>query len=215
MPKPTLRIAVVTLRPGDEGELDPGALSDELRNLITAGTLSYTPAPDDWMPFNDGITILAHLKDGLNAFELLSGSANVADFKIRREIKLFVIDPAVLLHPGKRSLAVLIQEHVCSREDKASCIVVRGTLPAPFFDQLSAHYKVKFSDLIDHANGSLFEYKVDDLFRLKQFLRRVTPWLGDVPDSERHAEAAGILAGINRGRVPAIGAPTIGVGGGG
>jgi len=215
MPKPPLRIAVLTLRPGDERELDPGPLADEVRRLINGGTLSYAPAPDDWMPFNDGITILRHLTDGLDAFEVFSDSATVADFKIRRGTNLFVIDPAVLLHPAKRSLAVLIQEHVCSREDKASCIVIRGNLPAPFFDQLSAHYKVKFSDLIDHANGSLFDYQVADLFRLKQFLKRVTPWLGDVPDSERHAEAAGILARINRGRVPAIGAPTIGVGGGG
>jgi hypothetical protein len=215
MPKPPLRIAVLTLRPGDEAQLDPGPLSDEVRRLINAGTLSYTAAPDDWTPFNDGTPILRHLQDGLDAFEVISDSASVAQFRIRRGISLFVIDPAVLLHPGKRSLAVLIQEHVCSREDKASCIVIRGTLPAPFFADLETHYTDKFSDLMNNANGSLFDYQVGTLLRLKQFLKRVTPLLGDVPDSERHAEAARVLAGINRGRVPAIGAPTIGVGGGG
>src|SRR5271156_3272199 len=92
-------------------------------------------------------------------------------------------------HYSDTLLAVKVQEHVCSRSDKASCIVFRGTLPTQLFTDLSTYYLSRFSDLIKYANGDLFEYQVDTLFRLKQFLKRVAPWLGDVPDSQRRREA--------------------------
>jgi hypothetical protein len=213
MPKPALRIGVLTLSRGDERDLDAGPLADQVRALIRTGTLSYTAAPDDWVPFNDGTTILRHLTDGLDAFEVLSNSVGIADLKARREIKLFVIDPAVLLHPAKARLAVLIQEHICSRNDKASCIVICRTLPAHLFDELFRHYSDKLRDLIE-CDGALFEYSADAPLRLKQFLKRVTPLLGDVPDTARRAEAVRILETVIGGLVPAIATPVIGIGAG-
>jgi hypothetical protein len=214
MPKPDLRIGVLTLSPGDETQLKPETLGAELQSLISNGNLRYTPAPDDWMPFDDGTTILRHLQDGLDTFQLFSDSANLASLSTRRRIKLFVIDPAVLLHPAKARLAELIQEHVCSCYDKASCIVIYGSLPAQFAKELSKYYERELRDLISEANSSLFEYKVEDVPRLKQFLRRVTPLLGDVPVSPRNTEALLVLAAINRTSVPTIEAPALGMGAG-
>jgi len=193
MPKPALNIGVLTLCRGDEVELEPGPLGEQVKILISNGTLSYAPVPDDWIPFNDGTTILHHLEVGFG-FELGSTSARLNDFEARRETKLFVIDPVVLFHPAKADLAVLIQEHVCSRNNQASCIVFRGTLPKPFIDELSNYYIDKFSTLLNCANSSLFEYQVNDLFRLKQFLRRVTPLLGTIPDDIGISQAVRALA---------------------
>src|SRR5262249_35256625 len=153
MPKPALRIGVLTLCPGDETQLNPGPLGDQVKTLIGGRFLNYTPAPDDWVPFNDGTPILQHLKNGLDRFELFSDSSSLADFAARRGIKLFVIDPLVLLHPAKASLAVLIQEHVCSRSDKASCIVIRDSLPAQFLSDFCTFYLDIFRDLMDNANS--------------------------------------------------------------
>jgi hypothetical protein len=215
MSKPQLRIGVLTLSQGDERQLEPGALSTQLQALISQGTITYAAAPDDWVPFGDGKTILKHLQDGLDGFQLFSDSSDVARFKTRRKIKLFVIDPAVLLHPEKAKLAILIQEHVCSCTDKASCIVICGTLPLQFVRDLWEHHGVKLNDLLEETVGSLFEFRVDDVLRLKQFLRRITPFLGDVPVSPRFAEATRAIAHLIGGHLPPIGVPTIGIGAGG
>ncbi len=212
MPKPALRIGVLTLRPGDEAQLEAGPLATELNALIAQGALNYPAAPDDWIPFNDGTTILSHLAAGLDSFQLSSGSVNLTDFRTRLGIKLFVIDPAVLLHPVKMRLAILIQEHVCCRKDAASCVVIRGSLPVQFVADMSTYYQDKLTDLMTNANGALFEYQVDNLFRLQQFLRRVGPILGNVPDSQRRAEAIQVLAGVTGSILPSFGMPTIGIG---
>src|SRR5260370_4147906 len=146
MPKPELRIGILTLSQGDESQLVPGALSAQLQALISQGKIAYAASPDDWIPFDDGKTILSHLQDGLGAFQLFSDSSDVARFKTRRKIQLFVIDPTVLLHPEKAKLAILIQEHICSCNDKASCIVICGALPSQFAADLLAQYRDKLND---------------------------------------------------------------------
>jgi hypothetical protein len=206
MPRPQLRIAVLTLSPGEERQLEAGPLGDQVRELITQRKLTYPDAADEWVPFDDKTTIMQHLSAGLDTYELFSRSDTLASFRSRRDIRLFVIDPVVLLHPAKAQLAALIQEHVCSRDDKASCIVVFG--PGQYVDPLFAHYRDKLSDLLD-LGGQLFEYRADNPFRLRQYLRRIGPLLGNVPVSQRQSEANALLADITGGPVPTLQMPTM------
>jgi len=211
--KPQLRISVLTLAPGDEAQLVDSPLSTQLKGLIAAGSLKYTAAADDWEPFGDGKTIWSHLQEGLNAFDVFSESAGIRTFKTRRNIGLFVVDPAALLHPVKSRLAILIQEHVCSRDDKASCIVIHGPLPPQFFRELQTYYSEALIDLLQESKGKLFEDEIDSPRRLRQFLRRLGPELANVPHSERDAEALTALRAVNGRLIPPI-SPTIGMGAG-
>jgi hypothetical protein len=216
---PELRVGVLTLNLGDEVHFLPGQPCDQFNTLVTQGSFNlqqagqpYSASPDDWVPFGDGTSILAHLRAGLDGFDVFADSLQLSEFRTRRGIRLFVIDLAVLLHPGKANLASLIQEHVCSRNDCAACIIVPRGIPNPFRETLLGLSSDKLSDLDDNSDATLVEVEIDRPEELRRFLRRITPYLGGHPVPARAAELVAVLQGMGVPLVGAIAAPIIGAG---
>jgi hypothetical protein len=197
---PELRVGVLTLSLGDEVDLEQGPVCDEFNALVTEGLFNlqqtgrpYAASPDDWVPFGDKTSILAHLKAELVGFDLFADSLQLSEFRTRRGIRLFIIDLTVLLLPTKANLAFLIQEHVCSRNDCAACIIVPRSIPNPFRNSLLHLSRNKLSDLEKHGNEMLVELEIDRPEQLGRFLRRIAPFLSGHPIPARSAELRNLL----------------------
>lgn len=204
---PEFRIGVLALSPGDENEFSPGQASAQFSSLIAQGFFNlnqagqpYAASPDDWVPFDDGKSILEHVKAGLEGFTVIADSRDLSSVRTRRGIQLFALDAAVLLHPRKAQMASLIQENVCARSDCGACIIIPKSIPNPFRDTLLGLSRVQLSDL--HAYRKLVEVPVDEPERLETFLARL-PALFGLPIKERALEALAMFQGWG---VPLVGA---------